>query len=153
MSEDNDLPGGPANTAGGEDERVGYGNPPRRTRFRKGQSGNPAGRPRGARGLRNDLHAQLSARHMMEIKGRKIRGTRQEVALALLTMRAASGDLKAQALLLPLITQAFGFEDRGTGKGELSRQDQARLDSYLAELEEDHARVAGGANEEMGGEG
>jgi hypothetical protein len=26
---------------------VGYGKPPRRTQFRKGQSGNPGGRPRG----------------------------------------------------------------------------------------------------------
>jgi hypothetical protein len=33
---------------------VGYGNPPKHTRFRKGQSGNPGGRPRGiaAGGLR-----------------------------------------------------------------------------------------------------
>ena len=27
------------------DDEVGYGKPPRRTRFRKGQSGNPRGRP------------------------------------------------------------------------------------------------------------
>jgi Family of unknown function (DUF5681) len=30
-----------------EDFEVGYGKPPVRTRFRKGQSGNPGGRPRG----------------------------------------------------------------------------------------------------------
>jgi hypothetical protein len=29
------------------DSEVGYGKPPQRTRFRKGQSGNPGGRPRG----------------------------------------------------------------------------------------------------------
>jgi len=28
---------------GDEDNKVGYGNPPRHTRFRKGQSGNPGG--------------------------------------------------------------------------------------------------------------
>lgn len=27
---------------------VGYGKPPKSTRFKKGQSGNPGGRPRGA---------------------------------------------------------------------------------------------------------
>ena len=32
-------------------ERVGYGRPPTTTRFRPGQSGNPRGRPKGARNL------------------------------------------------------------------------------------------------------
>jgi Family of unknown function (DUF5681) len=31
----------------GADQEVGYGKPPRSTRFRKGRSGNPRGRPRG----------------------------------------------------------------------------------------------------------
>ena len=29
-----------------EDDRVGYGNPPKHTRFQAGQSGNPKGRPK-----------------------------------------------------------------------------------------------------------
>jgi Family of unknown function (DUF5681) len=35
------------NDAEGGDFEVGYGKPPVRARFRKGQSGNPGGRPRG----------------------------------------------------------------------------------------------------------
>ena len=35
--------------APGEENEVGYGKPPASTRFRKGQSGNPRGRPRGRR--------------------------------------------------------------------------------------------------------
>lgn len=30
-----------------KNETIGYGKPPRTTRFRKGQSGNPKGRPKG----------------------------------------------------------------------------------------------------------
>ncbi len=36
---------------------VGYGKPPAHTRFQPGQSGNPMGRPRGAKGMKNRLPA------------------------------------------------------------------------------------------------
>ena len=45
-----------------DDEKVGYGRPPKHSRFRKGQSGNPRSRPKGARGLKTDLRAELSER-------------------------------------------------------------------------------------------
>jgi hypothetical protein len=118
------------------DDYVGHKHPPVHARFRKGQSGNPNGRPRGARGLRAELRKQLSARHTTETPmGRKFRGTRQSVALEMLAERAARGDLKAMALLVPLIIQAFGFEDPGSGKGELSAQDKARLEAYLRDMD------------------
>ena len=41
------------------DYRVGYGKPPLETRFKKGQSGNPGGRPRRARNLMTQLYRAL----------------------------------------------------------------------------------------------
>ena len=37
---------------------VGYGKPPMETRFKKGQSGNPRGRPKGAKNKRPGLHEE-----------------------------------------------------------------------------------------------
>ena len=39
---------------------VGYGKPPRRTRFTKGQSGNPRGRVRGGKNLKTLLDETLN---------------------------------------------------------------------------------------------
>ena len=103
-----------------DDYEVGYGKPPRHSRFQPGKSGNPKGRRKGSRGLKTDLHAELSASHTIQINGRPIRGSRQQLMVKTLATRAASGDLKAQALLIPLILQVFGIEDRG-GEGEADR--------------------------------
>src|ERR1700730_13882463 len=48
-----------AETQTSEDDGVGYGKPPARTRFRKGQSGNPKGRRNGAKNLKTDLTEEL----------------------------------------------------------------------------------------------
>ena len=41
---------------------VGYGKPPKHTRFQPGQSGNPRGRPKGTKNLKTDLEEELSER-------------------------------------------------------------------------------------------
>jgi hypothetical protein len=50
------------------DYEVGYGKPPRRTRFRKGQSGNPGGRPRGVTAGRAKSLALKEAYRMVRVK-------------------------------------------------------------------------------------
>lgn len=40
---------------------IGHGNPPIETRFRKGQSGNPAGRPKGSFGIKSAMRKALLA--------------------------------------------------------------------------------------------
>ena len=62
-----------------EDYHIGYGKPPRHSQFRPGESGNARGRPKGARGLKADLHNELAARHTIQINGRPVRGTRQQL--------------------------------------------------------------------------
>ena len=42
------------------DDKVGYKNPPRPSRFAKGRSGNPGGRPRKLPSLRSELEAELA---------------------------------------------------------------------------------------------
>jgi hypothetical protein len=53
---------------GGEDFEVGYGKPPLRTRFRKGQSGNAGGRPRGMTAGRAKALALKEAYRMVNVK-------------------------------------------------------------------------------------
>jgi len=115
-----------------KDYEVGYGKPPREHQFSPGQSGNPAGRRKGSRGLKTDLHAELSSVLTISINKQPVSGTKQRLMLKSLATRAAAGDVRASGLLLPLIMQIFGIEDRGGDRRQLSRQDQAILDELLA---------------------
>lgn len=119
------------------DYEVGYGKPPKATRWRKGQSGNPRGRQKGSRGLKTDLHDELNATLEITINGKRVKGTTQQLMLRTLATRAASGDVRASRVLIDLVLQVFGAGDRGGERERLSAQDQALLDQFLGLFEPD----------------
>jgi len=82
---------------------VGYGRPPLDTRFRPGQSGNPAGRPKGPRGLARDLIEELRAPVAQGEGAARETLTRQRAILRALAAKAQEGDARATAMLLALI--------------------------------------------------
>ncbi len=85
---------------------VGYGKPPLATRFQPGQSGNPKGRPRSARLIRNLVQDVMNGTLPIEQNGRVRRMPRKEALLLALFTRAMKGDGKATASLLNLLVAA-----------------------------------------------
>ena len=98
----------PRNPGAGNYE-IGYGKPPKHSQFQPGQSGNRVGRVAGSRGLKTDLQRELAASHTIHINGGQVKGTRQQLMVMTLATRAATGDLKAIALMIPLVLQIFGI--------------------------------------------
>jgi hypothetical protein len=79
---------------------VGYGKPPVHSRFKTGESGNPKGRPRGARNRTTILNKTLNERVVVTDNGRRKSITKQEAIFKQLVNKAASGDHRAAQLLL-----------------------------------------------------
>jgi hypothetical protein len=63
------------------DSKVGYGNPPKATRFKPGHSGNPKGRPKGSRNLATDLAAELGEQITVREEGHSRRITKQRALI------------------------------------------------------------------------
>ena len=74
-----------------EDYKVGYGRPPRHTQFKKGQSGNRRGRPKGTFNLARTLQKALLETVTVNERGAKKRMTKLDVAVRQQTNKAAAG--------------------------------------------------------------
>lgn len=104
-------------------QKVGYKRPPLRTRFKKGKSGNPNGRPPGALNKKT-IHDQV-AKLLCKVVGKKIsatedgkhtRITKLEANFVQLANKAASGDLRASQLMMRYflwLAQVSKEENRG----------------------------------------
>ena len=101
----------------GKTKMVGYCNPPEETRFKKGQSGNPRGRPKGTPNMATVLERTLRDPAVV---------TKLEAAIKQVMNKAAAGDLKAVQLFTALLRTA---QERGAPEAE--------PDAYLDETEEE----------------
>src|SRR5258708_23613760 len=83
-----------------------YRNPPKDTRFKKGQSGNPKGRPKGRPNRATVLEKTLRETVVIQENGRRKVITKLEAAARQLVDKAASGDLRALQHLMALARSA-----------------------------------------------
>ena len=79
---------------------VGYGKPPKSSKFKKGKSGNPKGRPKGARSFKTVLQHELESAMVIKEQGKKRKVSRMEVLAKRLVTDALNGNPKALTELL-----------------------------------------------------
>ena len=80
--------------------QVGYAKPPRKTRFEKGRSGNPAGRMKGSKNVSKLLLQALGEPVVVNENGERRRITKGEAMIKQLVNKGASGDARSIQLLL-----------------------------------------------------
>src|SRR5712671_1668086 len=86
------------------DYEVGYGKPPRDTRFPKGQSGNPRGRPPGAKNLKTLLSEALNEPVIVtDQNGGRRKVTKRQAIVTQLVNRSATADFRAIKILLDIV--------------------------------------------------
>jgi len=77
------------------DYEVGFGKPPVHSQFKKGQSGNVRGRPKGKQNLVTVINRALNEKIQIVEKGRRKSITKLEAAVKQLCNKAAQGDARS----------------------------------------------------------
>ena len=112
-----------------DNDGVGYKRPPKKHRFKPGQSGNPRGRTTGAKGLKTILKKELSGRvRITENDGKTRTISKMELLIKRLVEKGGKGDFKSLAKLLDLGALVFGMDDEDRGATALTREEQAIIE-------------------------
>lgn len=119
-----------------EDDRdyeVGYGRPPEGTRFRKGQSGNPKGRPKATKNVSTMLEEVFFRKIQISENGRRREVTMVEAILWQLVNGAVKGEMRHIDRVLKLLP--YVQEAREAALAAESRGAQAAPGADIAVLE------------------
>ena len=116
------------------DYEVGYRRPPQHSRFKPGQSANPAGRKKGVANFKTDVENTLQLPVQLSEAGKTKRVSTQQVALSRLKQKALSGDGRALGRALKLAGQLSDEAESSEMAGRMDIVDAAILAAFVEEV-------------------
>jgi Family of unknown function (DUF5681) len=116
------------------DYEVGYRRPPQHSRFKPGQSANPAGRKKGVANFRTDVENTLQLPVQLSEAGKTKRVSTQQAALSRLKQKALSGDGRALDQALKLASQLNDEAESSETAGRMDIVDAAILAAFAEEV-------------------
>ena len=132
-----------------QSHQVGYGKPPRDSRFKAGQSGNPKGRKKGAKTIRGVMKAAINEKISVSIGGKTKRMTKLEAIVQKTIASSLSGDAASTRLFFQmLLITGLQHEVEDALSADhmdvLGQQDQAMFDRFLSGHIPDQADTGNG---------
>jgi hypothetical protein len=116
------------------DYEVGYGRPPQHTRFKRGQSGNPKGRPRESKNLPTLLTEALNQRVIVAENDGRRRITKREAIITQLVNRSAKADLRAIKILLDILQEIERRTEPEASESAFGSADKKVIEQLKARL-------------------
>lgn len=114
------------------DTDVGYGKPPRANQFKPGKSGNPKGRPTGAKSEATILQDLLQHKIGLSERGKTRRITLLEAILRRIAEDSLKGNTKSAAFLL---NRHHAMASNESDESGLSDDEQTVLKTYMKKFQ------------------
>ena len=116
------------------DYEVGYGKPPRNTRFKKGQSGNPRGRAPGVKNLKTLLIDTLNEPVVVTENGGRRTISKRQAIIKQLVNQSAKADLRATKILLDILQEIERTEPAPSETSSFGPADEKVIEQLKARL-------------------
>lgn len=113
---------------------IGYRRPPKSGQFKKGQSGNPKGRPKGSKNFMTLLDQELDQKITVNENGRKKEITRMQAVVKRMVADTLQGNMRTLMTMVEIMRRHGKFDESEVE--ELAPSDYSEiLDSYIAKRE------------------
>lgn len=113
-----------------DNEVIGYGNPPKKSQFKKGVSGNPRGRPKGAKNLETYFEQEANQKVSVTENGKQIRIPKAQAIVKVMINKSLAGSDGAIANTLPRLERLDEKKEQARaakGAGKLADEDREIL--------------------------
>jgi hypothetical protein len=126
-----------------DEYEVGYGKPPKDSQFKKGQSGNKRGRPKGVKNLKTEVMEELTEMVKMRVGDRALRISKQRALLKLMWLKGMKGDSRSLNSLLGLLVRVLGLEGMPPdAEIKLTSEERDALELFKKQLREATSALA-----------
>lgn len=118
---------------------IGYAKPPKNTQFKKGKSGNPGGRPKGAKNLYKSLVEALATPVKVQMNGKQCKKPLLVATAIALSLKAMQGNVQAFNSLFDKFQKCVEKMPSGSlvesveSHFEWTEEDE-KLEKYLADI-------------------
>ena len=116
------------------DYAVGYGKPPRHTRFEKGRSGNPKGRPSGSKNMSTLFTEALNETVIIAENGGRRKISKRQAIVKQIVNKAAKGDWRCTKLLLELPQETGSPTEPESPESAFDAADKKTIEQLKARL-------------------
>jgi len=110
---------------------VGYAKPPKATQFKRGKSGNPAGRPKGSKNYMTVLITAAKEKITVTINGRPQRISKFEAICKQIMNNALKGDARAQRQVFDLMAR----EDSRAAAIQLAKEEKNPINVIVSPID------------------
>ena len=118
--------------------KVGYGRPPKKSRFKKGVSGNPKGRPKGQPNIKTLMKRTLNETIEVKENGRSRKMQRREAMMMAMVNKAIKGDVRAAFQIIDRMS-VLDLEDEK--RNSTVAHDEAATQKALSEASDEELEV------------